>query len=262
MADASQTTYSPSDPSKWTTGPSEVDAALDELGDRAPSAITAWTDNAILRGDGTTAIQGSGATISDAGVALFPSTVTISGALNVSIINGWSVMMPGVACPIGFHAGNITDVTAMATRSIYFLYLGPVLQAFTTATINCKVTTAYVAGGAGTYAEVAIFSGDFGGVSGSPMTLRGYTDVATTYNSTGVKYTAVTISDVTQGMDLWAAFGCRSTGTLFQCRAYLSDDIQSGVAGLIALQRPSTLAAATTFSVTAEVAPWCSVVFS
>jgi hypothetical protein len=65
--DASQVTYGAVDLSDWVGDPTEVSAALDELASRAPSALTAWSDNAVLRGDGTTGIQGSSVTIDDSG---------------------------------------------------------------------------------------------------------------------------------------------------------------------------------------------------
>ncbi len=60
--DASQVTFSPKDPTRYLTTPSEVDDALDQLADVSTSALTT-TDNAIPRADGITGRWQDGQTI-------------------------------------------------------------------------------------------------------------------------------------------------------------------------------------------------------
>ena len=110
------------------------------------------------------------------------------------------------------------------------------------------MATAYVAGGAGTYAEIGFATGDFVGcdVSNVVMTVRGTTDVAAIYDTAGLYTTEVTCSGITAGDDLWLVYGCRSTGTKFELRGVLADVIRSGVFRLNALTQPSTMADDTT----------------
>ncbi len=160
--------------------------------------------------------------------------------------------------PVGFHAGNITDVTAWTNQRLLLLYLGRVFTAITSVTVRARVTTAFVSGGIGTNAEVGIVSGAFDAV-GATLTRRGYTDVASTYNSTGLKSTPVSVTGIIPGMHLWAAFSNRSSATRYQLRAYLAEDIQSGVAQISDNTRLSTMPENTLAGVATEAMPWCAV---
>lgn len=318
--DASKVTYAPEDVSKWSTKPTEVDAALDAL---AESGLVsgAWTDNAVLRGDGTTAIQGSSVTIDDSGNLAVPGSAGPAGsriyldggggggdtffveslANQIDVVTGGEIIMvfdgstatkltqindnflvngestfgqvsdhqggitlntvgahDTMMAPKGFHAGNITDVTAWANQEILFLYLGRIWKPITTATICVNVTTAWTSAGLSPHAEIGIFSGAFVR-AGSTLERRGYTDVSAIYNATGLFQTAVTLTGVTAGMELWAGFSQRTTGTLFQCRAYLADNIASGVLNSSSPGKVSTWTGTATVSATVA-APWCAVI--
>ena len=106
--DASQITYSPRDLSKWPSAPTETDAALDDLGDRAPTTITAWTDNAILRGDGTSGIQGGTLTLTDAGNIDARDATTPTGAGDSLVISaGDGGLTSGAAGSLNLFGGAV-----------------------------------------------------------------------------------------------------------------------------------------------------------
>lgn len=159
-------------------------------------------------------------------------------------------MHDGILAPVGLYAGNLTDVIALANRTVYFLHAGRIASAFTSVTLEVDVTTAYVAGGVGTYAEIGFATGTFVAGGGAvDMTMRGTKDVAAVYNAVGIKRDTVTVSGLTPGDDAWLVYGCRSTGTRYQLRGVLADTIQSGVVRLAGLSQPSTWVAGTGVSI-------------
>lgn len=161
-----------------------------------------------------------------------------------------------IAMPPFFRMANLTAVTAFATNTSYFIYLGKVSSAISTLDIRCRVTTAAATI---TWAEVGVFTGAapaFGG--NASLTRRGFTNVAATFNGTGQKTTTVALTGVSANDELWLAFGSQAT-TPFQLRGGLADDIQVGwfatFAGRISLAASPqvvTLGSAT------FVPPWCA----
>ena len=107
--DASQVTYSPKDVSDWAAKPTEGDAALDAIGDSGLLA-GAWSDNAVLRGDGTTGIQGgSGVTLSDTAEMLGLDSLvvdTISGGDAILEISGKAGVGAGAAGDLELWGGQ------------------------------------------------------------------------------------------------------------------------------------------------------------
>lgn len=158
--------------------------------------------------------------------------------------------------PPFFNHANLTAVTAFATNTSYFVYLGRVSSAITTLTLRNRVTTAAATI---TWAEVGIFTGT-PVLGGNPsLTRRGFTNVAATFNSTGQKSTAISLTGVSVNDELWVAFGSQAT-TPFQVRGGLADDLQTGwycsVAGRIStLGTPVTV----TLGSATLVPPWCAV---
>lgn len=169
----------------------------------------------------------------------------------------WAKGEHGLRPPLGLHGDALTTVTAFATNTSYNVYLGRILNPATSCTLVCNVTTAFVSAGPLPWAEVGILSGTF--VTNGNIALfetRGFTDVTTTFNSTGIKATSVTLSGVTPGMDLWASFGSKTTGTVYQVRGLLADDIRTGV--FQTAGRPSNPGAGSIAGATI-VPPWCGV---
>jgi hypothetical protein len=131
---------------------------------------------------------------------------------------------------------NVTAVTALTTGVTYFEYMGVAADPYTSCSVLANVTTAAVTI---TWAEVAIFKGTPPLNGTASLSRLGFTSVAATYNSTGIKSTAVTAT-VAPGDQLWAAIGSSAT-TPFQVRGMLADNIQTGVFQT-GTTRPSTAA--------------------
>ncbi len=127
--------------------------------------------------------------------------------------------------PVGLFVSTLTAVTVLTTGVSHFIYMGRAANALTSVSIVQNVTTAAVTI---TWAEVAIFTGNLPTIGGAASLTRvGFTSVATTYNSTGRKTTAVTVSGVIPGDHLWVAYGAAAT-TMFQVRGMVADDLQGG----------------------------------
>lgn len=177
------------------------------------------------------------------------------GTLQTPAGGGGGLQHDSIIMPPFFRMANLTAVTAFATNTSYFIYLGKVSSAISTLDIRNRVTAA---GATITWAEVGVFTGAapaFGG--NASLTRRGFTNVAATFNSTGLKTTTVALTGVTANAELWLAFGSQAT-TPFQVRGGLADDLQVGwyatFAGRISLAaspQAVTLASATL------VPPWC-----
>jgi hypothetical protein len=125
---------------------------------------------------------------------------------------------------IGLVPANLTAVTALTTGVTYFEYMGVAPKAYTSCSVLANVTTAAVTI---TWAEVAVFKGTPPLFTTASLTRLGSASVSATFNSTGIKSTAVTVA-TTPGDPLWVAFGSSAT-TPFQIRGVLADNLQSGV---------------------------------
>ncbi len=160
---------------------------------------------------------------------------------------------PAFLSPPGLYADTLTTVTAFATNTSYFVYLGRAVRAISSVQIITNVTAAAVTI---TWAEVGVFRGPSVANGNGSLSRVGFTNVAATFNSTGRKVTTVTVSGVQPGDELWAALGSQAT-TPFQVRGLLADDIQSGQVQTLA-GRISTAAipVATTLAGATIVPPW------
>lgn len=155
---------------------------------------------------------------------------------------GMALINTGYQNPPGAGILNATNVTAMATNQSAARYLGMVPFDITSTEVSVIVTTAVATI---TWAEVALASAN--SASGGNLTLLGsVTNVAATFNSTGVKTVTFSIS-VAAGTFLYFLFGSQAT-TPFQLRATLADELGIGVNRLASATRPSTMAAPTSFS--------------
>jgi len=165
---------------------------------------------------------------------------------------------PVVVGPVAWAgAVDLTTLTAYVSNSCYFYYLGRALGPITTCDVVCRVGTAAATI---TWAEVAIFKGDVLANAAASLSRLGFTSVSGTFNTTGIKKTAVALTGVQGGDDLWVVFGSQAT-TPYQLRAGLADDIQDGSFQSAALARPSTVATpfATTLGSATLAIPWCRV---
>lgn len=129
--------------------------------------------------------------------------------------------------PPGQYITGAAAVTSLALGVYWGIYLGRAVKVNPTVTVVQKVTTGYAAG-SGAHIGVAVGASSAG--SAPTLTSVGTTDVSGTYNTTGIKTTAITTSGVNIGDELWFTSGCPGpTGTAFQVRGALADELQSGL---------------------------------
>jgi hypothetical protein len=132
-----------------------------------------------------------------------------------------------ISTPPGQDAANLTAVTVFASNVCQCIYLGRFDKPLALIDILVRTTTAYIAGA---WAELAIYQGPIGIVGAAPATLTrlGVTNVAGTFNGApGIYRTTVSLSGMSPEAELWCVLGSNS-GTQFQCRGVLADDLQSG----------------------------------
>ncbi len=216
-------------------------------------ATSASTAGKLLRSDGTNFVTST---------ATYPDTASTSGNLLMSDgTNFASTAMPDqkIYVPVGLFGNNLTAVTALTTGLSYFEYIGVAPRTYTSCTTLFNVTTQVATI---TWAEVAIFKGTPVINGNASLTLLGSTSVAATFNSTGRKSTAVTLTGAAAGDNLWVAFGSAAS-TPFQVRGMLADQMQSGALQTASVQpsaagspQATTLSGAT--DVGGRVAVTCS----
>ena len=159
-------------------------------------------------------------------------------------LNSATILWPLSPKPV-----NLTSATALTSGQTHFLYLGAVVSKVENLQFRCDVT---VAGVAMTWAEVAVFTGDFVLGAGTLLTRLGFADVRTVFNSVGRKTINIPLTGMVAGTSLWLAYGSQATTTRFQLRGTLADDLQTGVIqiatvrpSLAIVQQPVTLAGPT-----------------
>jgi hypothetical protein len=80
------------------------------------------------------------------------------------------------------------------------------------------------------------------------ITRRGFTNVAASFNSTGEKTVAVTVSGIAVGDHLWALLGSQAT-TPYQVLQGVGGNLSAGTHQSVAATRISTMASPTAFGV-------------
>lgn len=194
------------------------------------------------------------------GGGVLRETMRLSAAGNLSIlgtVDGRDVAVDGtkldaidddaMLSPIGLSIANLTDVTVNTNGTSYFLYVGRVLHPITKALFLTRVVTAFISGGVPTWAEIGVFTGEVEPNGNAELTRVGSTDISGVFNTTGIKIVNIPLSGVSVGDGLWLAWGNRSITTLYELRAMIADDIQSGVYQSI-IGRISTLSSPVTVS--------------
>ncbi len=148
-----------------------------------------------------------------------------------------TIVSPLMGNPVDL-AGLATD-TAMGSGVCQVLLVGKAPAASSSIDVLTNVTVAGVA--AITWAEVAIYKGTFVlGALTPALTRLGYTNVAATFNSTGIKKTTVPLTvPAAAGDSLFVVLGSVCAVTMFQVRGGLADEVQSGAFQTLTA-RPST----------------------
>jgi hypothetical protein len=170
---------------------------------------------------------------------------------------GCATLYSSVFSPYAFMASSITATKTITSTNTFAVYIGRASFDITSLTLRYRVTT--LLGATISWAEAAIATGAIVANGNPSLTTRGYTDVSGVVNSTGLKSTTVTTTGITAGMDLWALFGCSTSGAAMVLRAMtVTDAAQTGVQAS-AVARPSTMASPTSFTLEGNtaLAVWC-----
>ena len=157
--------------------------------------------------------------------------------------------------PPGFQAVDLVTVTTAPTNRSNAIYLGQPETDKILVSIRTEVATAVAT--AIVWAEIAICTSiDFVIAAGTDLILSGYTDVTSTFNSTGNKTTEISVN-ISRGAHCWFVWGSQAT-TPFQLRGGLGDPFNSGRIQFAAATRPSTMSNPTTFTASgsASAASW------
>jgi hypothetical protein len=147
------------------------------------------------------------------------------------------------AAPPGMTVAPATSTT-LVSADTYALYLGRAGAAYTSISTRWDVTTeaqtiTWAEVGIGTSPEITLNGG-------ATITRRGFTSVSASFNSTGEKTVAITVSGIAIGDHLWALCGSQAT-TPFQVLGSVGGNLSAGNHQRVTA-RISTMAAATAFT--------------
>lgn len=147
--------------------------------------------------------------------------------------------------PQGASQSNSEFDTALASNITHCMYMGRADAAYTNISLYIEVE---VAAATITWAEVGVGTSDVAPAFGENMdiTRRGYTNVASSFNSTGEKVVNVSVSGISPGDHLWALIGSQATTPYQTIRVNHSED--NGTWGYRSSTRISTMSAASTFT--------------
>jgi hypothetical protein len=137
-----------------------------------------------------------------------------------------------------------TNATTLVSNSTFAVYLGRAGAAYTSINLRFEVTTqaqtiTWAEVGIGTAPQITMSSD-------AAITRRGFTDVSASFNSTGEKTVAVTVSGVSAGDHLWALCGSQAS-TPFQVTRSLGFGLSAGNFQDRSATRISTMATPITF---------------
>jgi hypothetical protein len=211
-------------------GPRQVIAYLGNLGSSLPTAVAQHRGNFFWK-------RAAGAEDE-----LYAGVRDSSGVNQLRrILTGQFVDAP--AAPPGMTVAPATSTT-LVSADTYALYLGRAGAAYTSISTRWDVTTEAQTI---TWAEVGIGTSPAITLNGNAtITRRGFTNVSASFNSTGEKTVATTVSGISVGDHLWALCGSQAT-TPFQILASVGGNLSAGNHQRVTA-RLSTMAAATAFS--------------
>ena len=170
-------------------------------------------------------------------------TVDASGRVKSSSAN--TVRSPQAMVNPAFQMNDIASTVALGTGWAAASYVGKAPRSLDWATVRAKITTA-VSAGASEWCQVAIATGDVN-VGGNPtLTVRGFTSVEGTWNSTGLKSTVVSTTGINEGDGLWVIAGC-SAPVILKVQAGLAENNQIGTFAVVSSQPSSILNTPTAF---------------
>lgn len=153
---------------------------------------------------------------------------------------------PSPFLPPGTWSIDTTTATVATTNRTVARYLGQAPYDMNAVTLRFNVITAAATI---TWAEVGIGTSVDYIMAGTAEEIRteGFVNVATTFNSAGIKDTEVA-ANIARGQHCWALWGSQAT-TLFNVLRALGDGISMGLVQFSDATRPSTMADPTVFTV-------------
>ncbi len=160
-----------------------------------------------------------------------------------------------------FNAIASNTSATLTSGTDYAVYLGKADRSYNQVSVMYQVTTAL--GATVTWAELAIYKG-YPSIGASTVTLTrcGFKDAnfstgQSGFTATGVKNSAVNVSGIYPGDDLWAVFGSVTTGTNMAVIIGVADDISAGfIRTVTGSVRPSTNSTITVTAQAATTIPW------
>jgi len=143
---------------------------------------------------------------------------------------------PDIISPPGLTLDEVNN-SAFGSNNTYAIYLGKADRTITTATVRVQVNVAAVTI---TWAEVAIgVSAGFTVFQSVSIEEKGFTNVATSFNSTGEKTVTITTTGIDRGDNVWLLVGSQAT-TPFQLQASDGGALSAGMIQTRSTNRPST----------------------
>jgi hypothetical protein len=164
---------------------------------------------------------------------------------------GYQKLPPSIRMPEWFGTPTGVALTLISTNS-YCIYLGRAERPFSSIRLQYNVSTQAASI---TWAELAVYKGTPTLQSAATLNRVGFTDVSGVWNSTGLKTTTVTTTDIAIGDDLWAVFS-NSAGTATQVTAGSVDHLGAGFMQSITNTRPSTTSSFTATRDSGSAMPW------
>ena len=224
--------------------------------------------------DNTVTIQLSGTSGTR---TIFSSYLFVGDYIQYTPTNGWQVYnyngilknyglsqspTPTRSLPY-FNAINTSTSLTLTSGSDFAFYLGKADRSYNQVSVMYNVSTAL--GATITWAELAIYKG-YPTIGSNTLTLTrcGFKDCnfstgQSGFAALGVKNSAVNVSGISQGDDLWAVFGNVTSGTNMAITAGIPDNIGAGfMRTATGSLRPSTNSTITFTSNTTSNAAWLS----
>ncbi len=135
---------------------------------------------------------------------------------------GYRIIRNSINMKEAFMAANTSTSLVMSNTTVQFLYLGRAEKAYTSMSFAYNVTTAITATIA--WAELLVYTSP-PGVMGKAQnfTLKGFTDCSAIWNTNTRKITAVTVSGINPGDDIWVALSVSTSGTVPNFRSGVTD---------------------------------------
>lgn len=135
---------------------------------------------------------------------------------------GYKILRNSLNLSRPFMAAGVATSAGISNSTVQLMYLGRAQTSYSTMTFAYNVVVAI--GATITYAELLVYKTPPGVMGKSQSFTRlGFTDCSGIWNSTGKKITAVTVSNINPGDDIWVGVSFSTSGTTPTFRAGVGD---------------------------------------